>query len=238
MKITTGIKAFFILLWTPIAAVIGALLLLVTCNRLLVNFISARYVWTPMVLLISGVRVRPHNLRSLNKKRPAIYVANHSSLFDIIAIARVLPVGPFFIAKKELKKVPFMGWYMTMIGMIFVDRGNSDAAMKSMKKAAVEIQRGKNIVSFPEGTRSKTGKIGIFRRGTFIIAREGNIDIVPIGLSGADHVLPNGSFILRSGTIDVRFGDAIQMKDHQDKSIEELASYTRNKVVELASKAR
>ena len=89
----------------------------------------------------------------------------------------------FFIAKKEIKQIPFLGWYMSIAGMIFLDRSNHENAMRSMRNAGNEIKKGKNIISFPEGTRSKTNQIGQFKRGSFIIAKEGKIPIVPVAIN-------------------------------------------------------
>ena len=142
-----------------------------------------------------------------------------------------MPVPLFFIAKLELKKVPFLGWYMTALGHIFVDRKNKDRAMESMREAARRINAGQNVISFPEGTRSKTDEVQMFKRGSFIIAREGNIPIVPIGITGARKILRSGSYDLRPGVIEVHIGDTIGTEQFRDMSIEDLAEMARQRVI-------
>ena len=133
----------------------------------------------------------------------------------------------FFIAKKEIKQIPFLGWYMTIAGMIFLDRSNHENAMRSMRNAGNEIKKGKNIISFPEGTRSKTNQIGLFKRGSFIIAKEGNIPIVPVAIYGSNQINPSGTLTLRKGTIKTKIGKPIYCKD--EETAESFAKRTRKK---------
>jgi 1-acyl-sn-glycerol-3-phosphate acyltransferase len=206
------------------------ILMIFSWNGSWVHKVIGYYFWSPFVCGICGVRVKIHHADRLRERDVAIYVANHSSLFDIVAIARAVPIGLFFVAKKELARIPFMGQYMWLIGHIFVDRKNREQAMSSMKRAAEKIKRGRNVISFPEGTRSKTGEIALFKRGSFLIAKEGAIDIVPIGIIGAREVLPSGSSALRSGTIHVIIGERIPGNRSSLLSTEELAELARSSV--------
>jgi 1-acyl-sn-glycerol-3-phosphate acyltransferase len=230
------IQVIVIFLCTAIAAILGITLMLLTRNGSWVHKVTGYYFWAPIVCGVCGVRVKLHHGDRLKEEDVAIYVANHSSLFDIVAIARTIPIGLFFVAKKELARLPFMGQYMWLIGHIFVDRKNRDQAMKSMKRAAEIIKGGRNVISFPEGTRSKSGDIGLFKRGSFLIAKEGGIDIVPIGIVGAREVLASGSFDLNPGTIHVIIGERITASQAQDLSTEELAELARKSVVSLTEK--
>ena len=134
----------------------------------------------------------------------------------------------FFIAKKEIKQIPFLGWYMTVAGMIFLDRSNHENAMRSMRNAGNEIKKGKNIVSFPEGTRSKTNQIGQFKRGSFIIAKEGKIPIVPVAIKGSNQINPSGTLTIRKGIIKTKIGKPIYYKD--EETTESFANRTRKEV--------
>lgn len=194
---------------------------------------ASRILWSPMVLFLSGVRLKIKGRENAPRNRTCIYVANHESMYDIVALVRAVPVPLFFIAKQELSKVPFLGWYMKAVGMILVDRGNREKARKSMQKAAELINSGRNVISFPEGTRSKTGELMMFKRGSFVIAQEGKIDIVPIGISGARNVLASGSSALRPGVIHVNIGKPIEIGKYKDLSDEELAELARGEVSRL-----
>ena len=98
------IQALIILGWTAFCGIFGILLMLLLWNRGLVIYIMSRIIWSPVICLVSGVRVKKFGVEKIDRKRSFIYVANHSSLYDIVALSRVMPVPLFFIAKliKEL----------------------------------------------------------------------------------------------------------------------------------------
>lgn len=237
MKILWGVINFLqivlILVWTAVCGITGILMMLILWNGPLVHLIEGKYLWSPLVCLITGVRVKVTGLENVVPQNAAIYVANHASHFDIVAISRVMPIGLFFISKKELSRIPVMGQYMHLIGHIFVDRKNKETAMKSMEKAAEKIRNGKNVISFPEGTRSKTGDMSVFKRGSFIIARQGNIDVVPIAISGSRKILPSGSFSIRPGVMEVVIGKRIPSSDFVHLSVEEIASLAQERVRQM-----
>jgi 1-acyl-sn-glycerol-3-phosphate acyltransferase len=227
------LQAIFILTWTAFCGLLGIILMLITRRSDWILIFLGNYLWGPVICAVSGVRVELQEGHLVDKKNSAIYVANHNSLFDIVVLAKVLPIAIYFIAKEELRKVPVLGQYMSVMGHIFVDRKNKDKALDSMRTAAEKIKSGKNVISFPEGTRSKNGELQIFRRGSFLIAKDGKIDIVPVGISGAGSVLPSGSFKLRPGKIIIRVGERIKPEEFTNLSVEELASFARTKVSNL-----
>lgn len=193
--------------------------------------ILEHYVWSPFVCAVALVRVKSSGLENLDRKGKYIYVANHASLFDIAAMCRACPVALFYIAKIELKKIPIMGHYMTVSGMIFIDRKNKESSMESMRRAGESIKSGRNVISFPEGTRSKDGTIGIFKRGSFLIAKENNIGIVPVTIKGTEKITPNGTFSLNSGTVKVHFNEIIQPEEFQHLTVEQIADLARNRII-------
>ena len=105
--------------------------------------------------------------------------------------------------------------------------------MMNMRKAAQKILNGRSIVVFAEGTRSSDGRVGKFKRGAFVIAKEGLIDIVPVAIIGAHALLPKKSFFLRSGVIEVKFGKRIPSSEIEAYNENTLADITRQKVIEL-----
>jgi 1-acyl-sn-glycerol-3-phosphate acyltransferase len=207
--------------------------MLITWNGQWVHYFEGRYLFCPPVLFIARVKLKVTGLENLDTKKPCIYVSNHVSHLDVVAIARAIPLGLFYIGKKELKKVPILGQYMYLIGHIFIDRKNREKAMASMRKAAQLINRGKSVITFPEGTRTRNGKTAIFKRGTFIIAKEGSIDIQPIAVVNADKILPRDSFTIKPGTIEVRVGKRITASEIQDLNAEASAEYVRTRVIAL-----
>ena len=112
--------------------------------------------------------------------------------------------------------MPFIGWYMYATGMIFVDRSNRAKAIASLDRAGKLIKRGRDVLMFPEGTRSKTGKIGEFKKGPFMLATKGDIAVVPVAILGTEKALPAGKFTLRPGSVSVRIGKPMRMTDGQN----------------------
>jgi len=199
-----------------------------------VSFYFSKHVWARLFCIIAGVRIRIKNIDRINKlNEHVIFCSNHQSNYDIIAIYRSAINPIYFIAKKELKKLPFIGWYISTIGMIFIDRSNKDKAMESMKKAGKLIKSGKDVITFPEGTRSRSGELQMFKRGSFIIAKTSNIKIVPVGISGSFKVNPPKSFNLRPGIITVNFGNPIVPEEYLDFPPDKLANITKEKVLQL-----
>jgi len=232
-QLRNAIIILIALTWTLCCGLLGTLLMLLIWDGRKVQYINARYLWSPFVCFVCRIQVKPSGIHNIDKNHAAIYIANHSSYIDILAISRVMPTGLFYVGKKELAWIPVLGLYMWAVGHFFVDRKNHSAAMTSMRKAAEKIQNGRNIIVFAEGTRSSDGQVGRFKRGAFIIAKEGKIDILPIAVIGAHKVLPKKSFMLRSGFVEVKFGTRIAYKEFETLSENELADFTRQKVIEL-----
>ncbi|MFL2571230.1 MAG: lysophospholipid acyltransferase family protein [Parvicellaceae bacterium] len=196
------------------------------------SFWVAKNIWSRSLCAFVFSKVSLFNKQRLQsiKNESVMYCANHQSMYDIPALFIALDKPIHFIAKKELKKIPFIGWYVTAAGMIFIDRTNREKAMQSMKKAGTLIKNGRNVITFPEGTRSSNGKLNLFKRGSFIIAKNSNIKIVPVAIKGTLEVNPPNSFKLRSNKIAVNFGTPIDPLDHPNLSPEQLASLTQKQV--------
>jgi len=123
--------------------------------------------------------------------KPAMYVANHSSWMDIPFVCHVLGFQNYkFIAKAELKKVPILGRALMVAGHVMLDRTNRRSQMVAYKSGVQWMKDGVNLVTFPEGTRSKTGRLGSFKKGAFKMAQAVNAPIVPISIQYADRVQP------------------------------------------------
>jgi 1-acyl-sn-glycerol-3-phosphate acyltransferase len=185
------------------------------------------YIFSPVILAISLVRVKATGQKNILDV-PAIYAANHASQLDIPIICTRVNRPMFFIGKIELKKIPILSQYMKIVGMIFVDRRNRERAMASMRTAIQDIQGGKSIAAFPEGTRTKTGELLPFKKGVFTIAKEGRIPIVPIAVIGSAKALASGSFFMRPATVEIRILPALKGDQFFNMSIEEMANHTRS----------
>jgi len=167
--------------------------------------------WAAMILLTCGVRVRvTRNHRDLGQ--PAIYITNHQSLFDVLALIRALPGQYRIIAKKELFGIPVFGWALSMAGFIKLDRADRDQARASLGVAAARVRAGRSLVVFAEGTRSPDGRLLPFKKGGFVLAIESGTPVVPISISGSRAVLGRQTLDIKRGTIDVAIGAPIETR--------------------------
>jgi 1-acyl-sn-glycerol-3-phosphate acyltransferase len=144
------------------------------------------------------------NLPKTNEN--AIYFANHQSFLDIPVIQILVPTNLSFVLKKELKNFPFIGWWASYAKMVFIDRSNKEKSDKSLLKIAAQIQQGKTIGIFPEGTRNTDGKIGKIKLGGLYLASQSGAPIVPILIEGTQKLMPKYSNLLDGGSVYVKIG--------------------------------
>lgn len=166
--------------------------------------------WAAVILRLAGVRVRVEGRSRIPKDRPVIYVSNHQSHFDILALIRALPGQYRVVAKKELFAIPVFGWALWLAGFIKIDRSDRDKAFRSLDLAARKIARGRSVLIFAEGTRSRDGSLRPFKKGAFVLAIRSACPIVPVSISGSRAVLPQGSLRIGRGAIDVVIGEPIE----------------------------
>jgi len=175
--------------------------------------------WARSILMAAGVRPRVHNPELLSRLQGAVYIANHVSWFDVFVLAAALPRYSF-IAKSELRRIPLFGYAAEAAGIVFLDRDNRKAAFESYKLAAKEVERGRSIVVFPEGTRGRDYHLRPFKKGPFVLAIAAHCPIIPTIIHGSREVMPKGSFRVRSGIIDVYLLEPIETKglDYDDRA--------------------
>jgi 1-acyl-sn-glycerol-3-phosphate acyltransferase len=154
--------------------------------------------WSWLILKTSGVRVRVEGLEHVPRET-AIYCVNHQSAMDIPILFVHLPVHFRFLAKRSLFKIPFLGWHLRRAGDIPVDRGQPRRAFRSFDQAAERIRSGVPVVLFPEGTRSRDGALQPFKGGSFYLAIQAGVPVVPITLNGTRHAHRPDTLHVRSG---------------------------------------
>ena len=174
-------------------------------------YVWATRTWARSVVIAGGVRVRSHNPERLSKEQGAVYISNHVSWFDVFVLASELPRYSF-IAKSELRKIPLFGYAAEAAGIVFLDRDNRKAAFESYKVAAKEVERGRSIVVYPEGTRGRDYHLRPFKKGPFVLAIASQCPIIPTIVHGSREVMAKGSFRVRPGVIDVHFLEPIETK--------------------------
>jgi len=160
-------------------------------------------VWCRMIARTVGAKVRVHGAENITTDVSYVFLSSHQSYMDIPAMLGYLPVQLRIAAKKSLFRIPFMGWHLSRAGHIPVDRGSTEKAISTMKKAANHVRDGVCVFVFPEGTRSRDGALHPFKKGGFKLAIQANVPIIPVTIIGSRQVLPKDSIIFRSGPIDM-----------------------------------
>ncbi|MXX77461.1 MAG: 1-acyl-sn-glycerol-3-phosphate acyltransferase [Gemmatimonadales bacterium] len=169
--------------------------------------------WARAVLSAAGVRVTVHGLEHLDPSGVQIIAANHQSYFDIWALIAGLPASVRFIAKRELGNIPMLSVGMRSAGHVLIDRDRPRSARKTLREASDRMRAERlTLVLFPEGTRSRDGRLGRFRRGAFALARETRAPLVPAAIDGGRRVYAPGAKRVRPGAITVRLAPAIRLE--------------------------
>lgn len=163
--------------------------------------------WSTLLLFFLRVGVEVRGLDHIDREKPYVFLANHSSYLDIIAIGRAIPGGALFVYREELTKVPIWGWSLRASPFIMISRSDARNAMRSIEKGAADIRtEGESVVIFPEGSRSADGGLTEFRRGGFLLAALSGVPLVPLALHGAGRLLPRGDWVVKPGRITVEIG--------------------------------
>jgi 1-acyl-sn-glycerol-3-phosphate acyltransferase len=158
--------------------------------------------WARISLFIAGVDVRMHGTEHI-PDGPVIFMSNHQSNFDILAMLANTPRQLHWIAKKELFEIPVFGASMKRGGYIPLDRSDGRKALKSMENAAAVIRAGRCVVIFPEGTRTRSRQMLPFKRGGFMLAQKAGVPVIPVTINGSGKINPPGLIRLYRGTISV-----------------------------------
>lgn len=209
--------AFFntVRFWVVIALlsiVLGICSLLAACGDRSGN-LSHRIsrLWARWICQLNGVQVHITGLENIAKDRPQVFVANHQSFFDIFALSGYLPVQIRWMAKASLFRIPFVGWSMKAAGYISVDRNNKKKAYQSFAATVEKINQGYSVVIFPEGTRSEDGTIGLFKKGSNLLAARAKAPMVPLTLIGTGDVIKKNSLVMKPGLIRIVVSPPIHM---------------------------
>lgn len=190
--------------------------------------------WARAILRASATPVVAHGLENVRRGEPQVIVSNHVSWYDIFAIAGILPVPFHFVAKKELERIPLFGRAWKTAGHISIDRSNRQKAIESLRQAGAEIRaRNSAVIIFPEGTRSRSGRLQPFKKGAFMLAVEAGVSIIPTVVVGSFDILRPDDWRIHPGTIHVHFGEPIAPASFGAHASEELMETVRARMVEM-----
>ena len=162
-----------------------------------------------VALFLSGTRIVVEGRHLLGDHRNTVIVANHVSHLDAPVLLQALGVDFRAVAKKEVFYVPGFNSVLRFAGFIEVDRADRAQATRAIARAVDALKGGACFLIFPEGTRSRTGQLGPFKKGGFVVAMDAGSRIVPVALEGTRALMPRGGFRIRPGTVRVRVLDPV-----------------------------
>ncbi len=160
--------------------------------------------WSRQLLAIAGVKVIVTGLELLPTEDSFVLISNHASLFDIPILLGNIDRKLVIMYKRELERIPIFGWGLRLSPFVAVNRSAAREAMSSLEEAAALITGNISVIIFPEGSRSKDGTLGEFRRGAFKVALLSRKPIVIAAIAGSSNILPSGKLSFKPGEVKLK----------------------------------
>lgn len=199
-------RIYLICIAVPIllAATILAALLTILVSAIGIGRTAGYWIprcWARLFCILCLVRVKVTGRGNITKDTSYVFVANHQGAFDIFSVYGYLGHNFRWMMKKSLEKIPLVGYSCRVSGHIFVDNSTPSRTRETMETAEKQLSGGMSVVVFPEGARTRDGRMHAFRRGAFQLAMEFGLPVVPLTIDGAYGIMPRGSILPRYGTI-------------------------------------
>ncbi len=194
--------------------------------------------WYSIILAAARVKTRSRGVEKIERDRSYVIISNHQSHFDILALVAELPIIVRFVAKKELRRIPLFGYAVQLSRCIFVDRSDPAKAVENLQEGIRTLPSGISMLFFAEGTRSRDGRIGPFKKGGFRTAQIAGWPILPVVVHGSRRVLPSGDLLVRPGTIEVEVLDPVPAEEIAARPWEEVMEDVRRRIVTHFEKGR
>jgi len=168
--------------------------------------------WSWLILKTTGVRVRVEGLDRIKPGATYVFVSNHQSIYDTPIVFASLPYQLRIIAKESLAAFPVLGWHLRRGGHLFVDRKHPDRA-GILKSWRALVSDGLSLIIYAEGTRSPDGHTARFKAGSFLLAIQAGLPIVPLAVIGTRQVMPKGRLRTEPADVELVVHDPIQPPD-------------------------
>jgi 1-acyl-sn-glycerol-3-phosphate acyltransferase len=174
-----------------------------------------------IVLRLAGIRVRVEGLENI-PSGVCVFTSNHASNLDPVALVPNIPRRVALLAKKEVFSIPILSKALRQAKLIPVDRADKEAAAESVDIAVQYMKEGLSFCVFPEGTRSRDGRLLPFKKGTFLMAIRAAAWVVPVSLAGTQRLMRKGDWTIHPGEVVVRYGPAVQATEYTEDQRDQL----------------
>ena len=182
---------------------------------------------------LAGIRTRVAGREHLRSGQAVVFCCNHQSNIDPPILFQALHPRLHVLFKRELTKLPLLGKAFQIGGFVPIDRASREQSMAAIEQAAESLRQGNSFLTFPEGTRSRTGALLPFKRGPFLMALKAQVPVVPVAIQGGSASMRKGSRIVRPATVSVRIGMPVDTRGMDLADREQLADTVRARVEEL-----
>ncbi len=181
--------------------------------------------------IILGIRLEVSGLERIDKKTSYVFMCNHLSALDGPLLFMLIPQPIRVILKKEAFRIPVIGQAMRLVGFIPVDRKGLKGGKKSIDRATRTIkEKGYPFLIFPEGTRSRDGKLQLFKRGGFFLALNSQVPVVPVSIQGTFELMPKKSFFIKKGNVRIVFHPVVPVQEFNRDTLPRLMDRVRDAV--------
>jgi len=188
--------------------------------------------WSRFNVFMTPMRVVVVGREHVKKGQSYIVVSNHQSLYDIFVLFGWLKMDLKWTIKKELMSFPVFGYAAEKGGNILIDRSNPKEAYESLRKAREEITGGTSLIILPEGTRSRTGELGEFKKGAFWLAQQLDVPILPITIINTRNILPPDTLDLFPGRAVLKIHPPVDVRQYEGDSLDRLIVDVRNTIAQ------
>jgi 1-acyl-sn-glycerol-3-phosphate acyltransferase len=182
---------------------------------------------------LAGIRTRVTGRDHLRTGEAVVFCCNHQSNIDPPILFQALDPRLHILFKRELTKLPLLGRAFQIGGFVPIDRASREQSMLAIEQAAASLRAGNSFLTFPEGTRSRTGALLPFKRGPFLMALKAQVPVVPVAIQGGSESMRKGSPIVRPTTVSVRIGVPVETRGMDVSDREKLADLVRSRVEAL-----
>ncbi|HTG89216.1 MAG TPA: lysophospholipid acyltransferase family protein [Vicinamibacterales bacterium] len=182
---------------------------------------------------LAGIRTRVSGGERLQPGQAVVFCSNHQSNIDPPILFQALHPRLHILFKRELTKLPLLGRAFQIGGFVPIDRSSREHSMAAIEQAAASLRSGNSFLTFPEGTRSRTGALLPFKRGPFLMALKAQVPVVPVAIQGGTASMKKGSPIVRPTTVSVRIGAPVETRGMDLADREKLADEIRARVEQL-----